>query len=84
MKHGKWIGCAICDIHVNNLDDHDFTISHWGEHKRNGGHKKALAIKFTISELKKREKAGDILNQKKKKQINFGKKSNISPLTAFF
>ena len=69
---------------MKNGDDRDFTIGHWGEHKRNGGHEKALANKITIAEMKKREKAGDILNKKEKKQLNFGKKSDTSPLTDFF
>ena len=30
------------------------------------------------------ENAGDILDKKEKKQLNFGKKSNTSMLTAFF
>ena len=53
VKHSKWFWCTICDIHVNNQDDRDFTIGRWGEHKSNGGHKKALANKIVIAELKK-------------------------------
>ena len=37
MKHGKRFWRAICEIHVNNRYEHDFTIGRWGEHKRNGG-----------------------------------------------
>ena len=81
VKHEKWFWCAICDIHVKNRDDSHFTIGRWGEHKRNRGHKKALAKKIAISDPKKREKAGEIMNKKEKKQINFGKKSNTLPLT---
>ena len=68
---------------MNNWDDRDFTIGFWGEKKRNGRHKKALANKIAIAELKKREQSGDTLNKKEKKQVNFGKKSNASLLTAF-
>ena len=68
---------------MKNQDDIDFTIGRWGDHKSNRGHKKALANKIAIAELKKREKAGDILNKKEKKQLNFGKNSNTSPLTDF-
>ena len=77
-KHGKWFWCAICDIHVKNLDDRNFTIGRWGGHKSNGGHRKALAKNIAIAELKKRKKAGDILNKKEKKQLNIGKKGNTS------
>ena len=42
VKHGKWFWCAICDIHVKNRYYRDFGIGCWGEHKRNGGHEKAL------------------------------------------
>ena len=59
-------------------------IGRWGEHKSNGGHEKALSNKISIAYLKNREKSGGILNKKEKKQLNFGKKSNTSPLTAFF
>ena len=65
-------------------DDFDFTIGRWGDNKRNGGHTKALGNKISIDELKKREKASEILSKKEKKQLNFGKKSNTSPLTALF
>ena len=34
--------------------------------------------------MKKREKAVDILKEKKKKNINFGNKSHTSPLMSFF
>ena len=84
MKYGKWFWCAICDIHVNNRDDRDFTIDRWEENKRNVGHEKSLANKIAIAELKKREKAGDTLNKKEKKQMNFENNSNTSPLNAFF
>ena len=84
MKHGKGFSCAIYDIHVKNQYVRDFTIGHWGEYKRNGGHDKALANKIKISYLKKREKAGDTLSKKENKQLNFGKKSNASPLATFF
>ena len=75
--------CAIYYIHVNNQDYCDFTIGRWGECKGNGGHEKALANKIAISELKKRKKAGDTLNKKEKKQMNFENKNNTSPLTDF-
>ena len=84
VKHGKWFWCAICNMHVKNLDDRDFTIGCWGEHKRNGGQEKSLANKIDIAEMKKREKSGDILNKKDKKQLNFGNNSNTSLLTDFF
>ena len=64
VKHGKWFWCAICDIHVKNQNGHNFTIGCWGEHKRNGGHEKALVEKIVISEQKKREKSGDILKKR--------------------
>ena len=83
VKDGKWFLCAICDIHVNNRDDRDFIIGQWGDHKRRGGHRKALSNKISIAEPKKREKAGDILNKKEKKYLNFGKKGNTSLLTDF-
>ena len=47
---------------MKNQYDRDFTIGRWGDHKRNGGHSKVLANKIAIAELKKREKAGGILN----------------------
>ena len=84
MKHGQCLWCAICDIHVNNRGDRDFTIGRWREHKKNVGHKKALANNIATSYLKKREKASYILNEREKKHINFRKKSNTSPLTALF
>ena len=84
MKHGNWFWCGICDIHVKNRDDRDFTICRWGEHKRKGGHKKALEEKIAIAELKKRGNTGEILNKKDKKQLNLRKKRNTSPLTALF
>ena len=77
VKHVKWFWCAICDIHVNNRDDRDFTIGSWGEHKKNGGHKKALSNKIAIVELKNRSNTGE-------KRLNFGKKINTSPLTYLF
>ena len=64
VKHGNFFRCAICDIHLKNRYDRNFTIGRWGEYKRNGGHKKALANKIDIVELKKREKVGEILNEK--------------------
>ena len=79
----KIFWCAICDIHVKNWDDWDFTIGLWGEHNRNVGQKKALAKNIAISDLKKREKSVDTLNEKEKKQLNFGKKIKTLPLTAF-
>ena len=84
VKHDKWFWCEICDIHVNNRYDRDFTIGRWGEHKSNGEHKKALADNIAIAEMKKRENSGDILNKKEKKQLNFGKNSSTLPLTDFF
>ena len=62
VKHDKWFWCEICDIHLNNRDDRDFTIGRKGEHNSNGRHEKALADKIAIAELKKREKVGEILN----------------------
>ena len=40
--------------------------------------------KITIADLKNREKVDEILNEKENKQLNFGNKSNTSPLTDFF
>ena len=76
VKHGQCLWCAICDIHVNNRGDRDFTIGRWREHKKNVGHKKALANNIAASDLKKREKASYIINEREKKHINFRKKSN--------
>ena len=81
VKHGKWFLCEICDVHVKNRDDRKFIIGHWGKHNRNVGHKKALVENIAIAEMKNRGKAGDILNKKEKKRLNFGKKSNTHPLT---
>ena len=53
VKHIKCFWCAICDIHVKNRDDCDFTIGRWGENKRNGGHEKSLLNKIAIAELNK-------------------------------
>ena len=83
MKHGKRFWRAICEIHVNNRYEHDFTIGRWGERNRNVGQKKALAKNIAIADLKKREKSVDTLNEKEKKQLNFGKKIKNLPLTAF-
>ena len=68
---------------MKNRDDRNFTIGRWGEHNRNVGQKKALAKNIAISDLKKREKSVDTLNEKEKKQLNFGKKIKTLPLTAF-
>ena len=84
VKHGKWFWCEICDIHVKNLDDRDFMIGRWGEHKSNGGHKKVLVNEIAIADLNKRGKAGDVLKKKEKKHLNSGNKSNTLPLTDFF
>ena len=81
VKHGKWFWCEICDIYAKNRCDCDFTIGCWGEQKRNGDNKKELANDISITELKKKENTGDILNKKEKKQLNFWKKSNNLPLT---
>ena len=83
VKHGKWFWCATCDIHVKNRDDRDFTIGRRGDHKNDGGHKKALVNMISIADLNNREKEGDILNRKENKQLYFGKKSNTSPFTDF-
>ena len=80
VKHRKWFWCEICDIHVKNWDGCNFTIGCWWEHNGNGGHRKALANKIAIAELKNREKSGDILNKKEKRQLNFGNNSNTSLL----
>ena len=49
---------------MKNRYDRDFAIGRWVEHKRNGGHEKALVNKIAISDLNNREKKGEILNKK--------------------
>ena len=39
---------------------------------------------IAIADLNKRGKSGEILKLKEKKKLNFGKKNNTLPLTAFF
>eukprot|EP00957_Ditylum_brightwellii_P187862 14303391-Ditylum_brightwellii.AAC.1 len=81
---GRWFWCAICDCKVLNKTDCDFTIGCWNEHKNIMGHTESLMNKKAVNDLKRKEKAGEKLTVREKKVLNYGRKSNTMPLTAFF